>query len=249
MNPKGNFAFHTGYLFAIAAAANSTPRRVGTLQEVSFSFKSSNKELMGENMFAEAVGRADTKITGQAKAALFNADAFNDIFFNQTASTGHKKVAYDEAGTIASETVTVVNAANFAQDLGVATVTSGIQAPMKRMASAPAAGQYSVDESTGIYTFAAADDGKSVIISYVYKDTSAGKTISLVNMLAGEAPVFQALFFNKFQGKTVYLKLNAAVADSLDMGFKAGDFAVPGFSFSAQADANGNVGEYSQSNA
>src|SRR3569623_2331467 len=115
MNPKGNFAYHTGYLFAIAAAANSTPRRVGTLQEVAFSFKSSNKELMGENMFAEAVGRADTKITGQAKAAQINADAFNDIFFNQTASTGHKKVAYDEAGTIPSETQTELKAAKYTQ--------------------------------------------------------------------------------------------------------------------------------------
>jgi hypothetical protein len=247
MNPKGNYAFHTGYLFAIASALNSTPRRIATLQETQFSFKGSNKELMGENTFAEAVGRSDVKITGSAKTAKFSADAFNDIFFNQTAVVGHKKIAYDEAGAIATESYTATNGANFVQDLGVMDVTAGLQ--LKRVASAPATGQYAINEATGVYTFATVDEGHTITVTYVYADATAGKTIPLINMLAGEAPTFQALFFNKFQGKTVYLKLNAAVADSLDFGFKMGDFAIPGFSFMAQADANGNVGEYSQSDA
>lgn len=247
MNPKGNFAFHTGYLFAVASAANSTPRRIATLQEVSFSFKGTNKELMGENMFAEAVGRSDIKITGKAKTARFSADAFNDIFFNQAATAGHKKIANDETGTIASGSVTATHAADFIQDLGVINVTAGIQ--MKRVGSAPASGEYSVDESTGVYTFNAADNDDGVVYSYVYEDTTAGKTIPLINMLAGEAPTFQAIFFNKFQGGSVFLKLNAAVAENLDFGFKSGDFAMPDFGFMAQADANGKVGEYSQSNA
>lgn len=247
MIPKGNFAFHTGYLFAIAAAANSTPRRIATLQEVSFSFKGSNKELMGEMQFAEAMGRSDIKISGKAKTGKFSADAFNDIFFAQTAAAGHKKVAYDEPGSIASGAYTVTNGTNFVQDLGVADVATGNQ--LTRVASAPATGQYSVNESTGAYTFNVSDNGKAIIVSYVYKNTSAGKTISLVNSIASEAPTFQGIFFNKFQGEFIYLKLNACVSDSLDFGFKTGDFAMPDFSFSAQADSSGNVGEYSQSRA
>lgn len=247
MNPKGNFAFHTGYLFAVASAANSTPRRIATLQEVSFSFKGTNKELMGENMFAEAVGRSDIKITGKAKTARFSADAFNDIFFNQTATAGHKKIASDEGGTITVGAVTTSHAADFVQDLGVMNVATGLQ--MKRVASAPATGEYSVNEATGVYAFSTDDNGNAVVINYVYEDTTAGKTIPLINMLAGEAPTFQAIFFNKFQGGSVFLKLNAAVAENLDFGFKSGDFAMPDFGFMAQADANGKVGEYSQSNA
>lgn len=247
MNPKGNFAFHTGYLFGIAQGATPTPRRFATLQEVAFSFKGTNKELMGENQFAEAMGRSDIKITGSAKSAKFNADAFNDVFFNQTAAAGHKEVAYDEAGAVTSGAYTATNGANFVQDLGVMDVAAGTQ--MKRVASAPAAGEYALNDATGAYTFAAGDEGKAIIVSYVYKNTTAGKTISIANLLAGEAPSFQAIFFNKFQGKSIYLKLNAAVSDGLDFGFKQGDFAVPNFSFSATADDNGNVGEYSQSEA
>jgi hypothetical protein len=247
MNPKGNNAFHSGYLFAKSAGANPTPRRIATLQEVSFSFKGSNKDLMGEMQFAEAIGRADVKITGKAKTGKFNADAFNDIFFNQAAVVGHKKIAYDEPGVIAAGAYAAVNAAGFVEDLGIAFVSTGAQ--LKRVAAAPAVGQYSVDEATGAYTFHATDNDKAIIVSYVHEDGTAGKTIPLINTLAGEAPSFQALFFNKFQGETIYLKLNAAVAENLDFGFKNGDFAMPDFAFAAQADANGNVGEYSQSRA
>lgn len=247
MNPKGNFAFHTGYLYVIGSGATPTPRRIATLQEVSFSFKGSNKELMGENMFAEAVGRSDIKTTGKAKTAKFSADAFNDIFFNQEAKDGHQAVAYDEEGTVASNTYTVTKGADFVQDLGVGYKLTGIQ--LKRAASAPAVGEYTVNESTGQYTFNAADDDKDMLFSYVYQDDTGGKTIDLVNMLAGEAPTFQGIFFNRFQKGSVFLKLNACVAENLDMGFKSGDFAMPDFGFMAQADASGKLGVYSQSNA
>jgi len=54
MAGRGQIVFHSGALFAKNTAANSTPIRVATLQEVSFDFKASNKELFGENQFAEA---------------------------------------------------------------------------------------------------------------------------------------------------------------------------------------------------
>lgn len=247
MNPKGNFAFHTGYLFIVGAGALATPRRIGTLQEVSFSFKGTNKSLTGEMQFAEAVGRSDVKITGKAKTGKFSADAFNDIFFSQQVEAGHKAVVYDEERTIDNNTFTVAAGANIAQDLGVAYKLTGVQ--LTRVASSPAAGQYTVNMATGAYSFHESDEDKAVLVTYVRTVSDAGKTIPIVNMLAGEAPTFQGIFFNKFQGKSIYLKLNALVSDSLDFGFKSGDFAMPDFGFEAQADANGNVGEYSQSEA
>lgn len=244
MNPAGNTAFHTGYLFIKGSGAIATPRRIGTLQETSFSFKGSNKALMGENTFAEAIGRSDVSITGKAKNGKFNADAFNDIFFGQTPSAGHTAVAYDEKDTITTATVTLTNAATFVEDLGVAFVLTGIQ--LVRVATAPATGQYAVSAG-GDYTFAAADEAKEVLVSYSYQVASSGKTIEIVNQLAGEAPTFSAIFFNKFQGGTIYLKLNAVVSENLDLAFKSGDFAMPDFGFQAQADSSGNVGTYSQS--
>ncbi|MFH4180992.1 hypothetical protein WDA55_23325, partial [Acinetobacter baumannii] len=56
-------------------------------------------------------------------------------------------------------TPVVPNSGTFVKDLGV---TDAIAIPLKRVASAPATGQYSVDAATGAYTFAAADVGKTV---------------------------------------------------------------------------------------
>lgn len=245
MNPAGNTAFHTGYLF-VKSGLIATPRRIGTLQETSFSFKGSNKALMGENTFAEAIGRADVSISGKAKNGKFNADAFNDIFFGQAPAAGHTAVAYDEKHAIDTATIALTHEATFVEDLGVAFVLTGIQ--LKRVASAPITGQYTVNNA-GEYGFAVADDDKEVLVSYSYQDATSGKTIEIVNQLAGEAPTFSAIFFNRFQGGTIYLKLNAVVSENLDLAFKSGDFAMPDFGFQAQADANGNVGTYSQSKA
>ena len=63
--------------------------------------------------------------------------------------------------------------------------------------------------------------------------------------VALQVATFRAIFSQKFQGKTLTLTLNALVAESLAFGFKAEDFSMPDFSFAAQADGNGLVGELS----
>jgi hypothetical protein len=58
--------------------------------------------------------------------------------------------------------VVVTGAATFLRDRGV--TDAGV--PLTRVASSPATGEYSVDSLTGTYTFAAADTGDTVLISY-----------------------------------------------------------------------------------
>ena len=70
-------------------------------------------------------------------------------------------------------TITVANASGFVEDLGVAGLT--------RVSGVPAAGQYSVDELTGTYTFSAASEGSSVNITYRYEVDAADYTITLPN--------------------------------------------------------------------
>jgi len=249
MAGRGQIVFHSGALFVKSSGATPTPVRVATLQETSFDFKASNKDLFGENQFAEAIGRGNTKISGKAKMGRFNGKLMNDVFFKQPDANilnQAKLIVLDEAGTIASGSVTVTNGANFAEDLGVQYTASGN--PFKRVASAPAVGEYSVNETTGVYTFNATDNTQAVRISYLYKTTAAGAgTIKIDNQLAGEAPTFRAVFSQRFQSQTLTLILNALVAESLAFGFKAEDFAMPDFSFAAQVDSSGSVGELSQS--
>lgn len=72
-------------------------------------------------------------------------------------------------------TITVTHSAAFVEDLGV---TKG-GTPMVKVASAPAAGQYSV--AAGVYTFNAADHGAAVVISYRYLIDPADYTVTMPN--------------------------------------------------------------------
>ncbi len=247
MAGRGQISFHSGVLFAKGTGANPGSIRVATLQETSFDFKASNKELFGENQFAEAIGRGNVKISGKAKTGRFNGALMNQVFFQQPSSSllaQAKLLALDEAGTVATATVTVANAANFLEDLGVQNPATG--ETYTRVAATPAAKQYTVNEATGVYTFNASENATALGFSYLYKTTATGaKTLSINNQPAGEAPTFRAIFSQKFQGKTLTLTLNALVAESLAFGFKAEDFSMPDFAFAAQADALGVVGELS----
>lgn len=247
MAGRGQISFHSGALFAKGTGANPYSIRVATLQETSFDFKSSNKELTGENQFAEAIGRGSTKISGKAKSGRFNGRLMNEVFFKQPSTSilaQAKLIALDEAAVVATASATVANAANFLEDLGVQNATTG--EPYTRVGAAPAVKQYTVNEATGIYTFNATENGNNLLFSYLYKSSASGaSTLQILNQAAGEAPTFRAIFSQKFQGQTLTLTLNALVAESLGFGFKNEDFAMPDFAFSAQADTLGVVGELS----
>ena len=86
------------------------------------------------------------------------------------------------------------------------------------MTTPSAAGQYSVNLATGIYTFAAADAGAAVSISYLYT-ASGGKKLVLTNQFMGYTPVFKATFYTTKTTQNVpaglSLVLNACTATKL----------------------------------
>jgi len=245
MAGRGQISFHSGSLFAKDPSTNGTIQ-VATLQEVSFDFKSTNKELFGENQFAEAIGRGNSKISGKAKTGRFNGALLNTVFFAQPASsiaTQANLLGLAEAHVVASATVTATNGANFVEDLGISLADG---TPLKRVVTVAGADQYSVNETTGVYTVDASLNGSTLKMSYLYKTTATGAgTLTINNQPAGEAPTFRAIFCQKFQSKTLTLILNALVAESLGFGFKMEDFAMPDMAFAAQADTNGVVGSLS----
>jgi hypothetical protein len=132
----------------------------------------------------------------------------------------------------------VINEATFADDAGAVYAASGL--PLSKIASNPATGQYSV--ANGVYTFAAADEGKAVLLTYSYGIVSTGQKIAVVNnQLIGTTPTFQALFYTSFQGQAVTLQLNNCISNKLTFGTKLEDFVMPEFDFACFADTAGNV--------
>ena len=239
-------AFGSGNFYGISAAANSTPRKFATLQDVQFDLQFTTKQLYGQNQFAVDVRRAQAKFTGKAKFAQISGSMLNDLFFSQTATTGLLLSAVGEAGTVSATpfTVTVANSTTFDTDLGVVYGATG--APLTRVASAPAQGQYSV--ASGTYTFNAADTGAAVLVDYLYTAAAGGTKVALSNQAMGTTPTFMGVFSTTASGKNVTLKLNLCTSSKLSLQTKIEDYTIPELDFEVMADAANNIGTLSVAN-
>lgn len=233
--------FGSGALWGIKAGSNQTPARFGILQNCGVDFKANSKALYGTNQFPVAVARGAVSVTGKANLAQFTARFFNDIFFGSTsAATAATTIVVDnEAGTIPGTpyAITVSNSATWVTDLGVIYKATGL--PLTRVASGPAAGQYSV--SAGVYTFAAADTTLLVKISYTYT-ASSGATLTISNAAMGVAPTYKTVLSSPYNSQDMVITLNACVADGLSINTALEDFAKQDFSFSAFTDSSDVLG-------
>lgn len=239
--------YHTGTLMAKGSATNATPQAFGTLQNVSIDLSWTTKELYGQYNFAVAVGQGNCKITGKAASANIQARLFNDIFFNSTLSQGELAAAVREPGTVPGSvayTVTVANSSTFVEEWEVLNAATG--QPFTKVASSPAAGQYSV--SSGVFTFASADANAQVLISYSYTISASGQKLSLSQQLVGQAPIFSLLLAGGYAASGATLpgiKLYACTGTKLSLATKQNDFAIPNFEFMAFADVAGRVMDWS----
>ena len=236
-------AFGTGNFYGISSAANSTPRKFATMQDVQFDLQFTTKQLYGQNQVALDIRRGQAKFTGKAKFAQINGSMLNDLFFSQTATTGLLLSAVGEAGTVSATpfTVTVANVSTFDTDLGVVYAATGT--PLTRVASTPAQGQYSV--AAGVYTFNSADTGVAVLIDYLYTAATGGTKVALSNQSMGTTPTFMGVFSTTASGKNVTLKLNLCTSSKLSIQTKIEDYTIPELDFEVMADASNNIGTLS----
>jgi hypothetical protein len=230
------------------AIANPSPVNFGTLQEVSVDISFDTKMLYGSQQFAIDVGRGKGKISCKAKLASINGALFNSLFFGQTLVSGLVSDVFDTIGTVVPSTPftitpTVPNAGAWSVDLGV---RSGNGVPLTRVASAPTTGQYSV--AAGVYTFAAADTGLLMFISYQYTAASTvAKKGNISNLLMGAAPTFRADIFVPRQPKAMVWTFNQCISSKLSFATKQDDFIIPEMDFDVYADPNGNVASWALS--
>lgn len=244
--------FGVGKLIAVptnaadgSVIANPTPVVLGTMQDVSLDLSVEMKTLYGSKRYPIAVGQGKGKTEIKAKYAEIDGGILGSLFFGRTETAGIKAAVFDSAGTIPDTpgpyTLTVAPPASgsFVADLGVMNAATGEQ--LSRVASAPAAGQYSVS-GAGVYTFAAADHGKAVRISYEYSAASGGKVWTITNEVMGYTPSFTLLLQNGYHGKNMVVKLNRCVSGKLTLPLKNDDFAIYDFDAEAFADANGELG-------
>lgn len=233
-----------------AAVSNPTPIKLLDLQEGTIDFGAEQKMLYGQNSFPVAVGIGKRSVSIKVKPARVLAAGWNTLFFGQTLASG--LVAISTGGTASAipaspytVTVTPPSSGTYAADLGVIDWNGS---PMKRVASAPATGQYSVNTTTGAYTFAAADTLKNVYISFQYTATVTGaQKQTVVNQPMGYAPTFKADLQVAYLGKFLTMSLPQCVASKMSLGLKNEDFGVPEFEFAAFDNGAGSVLTWSTS--
>ena len=244
------FLFGAGKTFAIPltdmagnAIANPTPVRLAVQQSMSLDIDFDVKQLHGNNSFAVDVARGKGNMKGKISAPTINGNTWNGLFFGQTMTKGTMMALSDDVITTIAATVTVTppSAGTFIEDMGV-TDANGV--PMVRVASGPVTGQYSV--AGAVYTFAAADVGKTCYINFRYSFASAAANqISMTNTLMGSSPRVKLLMQAKYQGKSVTALLyQVQFAKMPIFSTKLDDYQIPDLEFSAMANAAGQVGEF-----
>lgn len=235
-------AFGPGVIVAQRTdVANATPVNIGYAQEFTMDFSATIKDLYGQNQYPLDAARGTVKVTGKIKAAVLSGIAWNTVFFGNSFTTGGIKWNYNEAATIPATPfqVTVVNTATFDKDLGVTYALSGL--PLTKVASAPATGQYAVSGS-GVYTFAAADTGLGVLITYT-STVVTGQQMNISNNLLGASPNFQLDYYTTRSGKAFVARFNQCQAAKIALAAKLEDFMMPEFDIQMFADSTGSLGK------
>lgn len=224
--------------------ANPKPVVLGTMQDISVDMSVELKKLRAARRYPLAVAQGAGEISIKAKYADFLGAIYGSLFAGKAATNAIKGVDVDKAFTIpatAPYTVTAApsNSGTFVADMGVISASGDIMTPV---ASAPAAGQYSVS-AAGVYTFAAADAGKSGTYGYEYSATSnTGQVFELTNDVMGPTPSFSLYLQQKFDGQTLVMKLNKCVSGKMNFPFKNDDFALYDFEAEALDDGTGSLG-------
>lgn len=227
----------------------STPFNVGLCNEFSVDASFDTDELYGQYQVPLLVGRTKMKVTGKVTPALVSGGALSTFLLGQsfTRGTQHNATTLTEdiPESPGAYTVTpaVPSAGTFLSDLGVVDLESN-QA-MQKVATTVAlvAGTYYVDETTGIYTFAAADAGKSISVSFAYSYTSAdSQTATWNNQLLGTTPTFRLDYKTVFDGQTFYVRLFKCTASKTSLGFKLDKFSMPEYDFSVMDNGQHQIG-------
>ncbi|HEY2393866.1 MAG TPA: hypothetical protein VGK22_22015 [Candidatus Angelobacter sp.] len=233
------FEFGSGTLWGFPVggntAANPTPKKFGTLQDVSLDISGDVKQLYGQKQFPEAVARGKCKITGKAKFASINGKQLNDLFFGQTMGSGMVQTSLDEVHTVTAGAATATSTP--ITDLGVIYQATGL--PLTKVASAPTVGQYSQSGST--YTFNTSDNTQVVLISYTFAAAGVGTQANITNQLMGFAPTIQVLLEQVYNNQQFGVLLYSAMASKLSFATKQEDFLIPEFDFECFANAAGKV--------
>lgn len=250
------YQFGVGYLLAKPRGGNAStpsgPVRFGTVQDIALDITQKLVKLMGQMKGPDDIAASDMEVKGKSGFGELDVNIWNALMFGDTVAAGITRAVIDEAAAIPTTPyqVTVVNAAHFIDDFGVRLASDGSY--LKVVPSSPATGQYSVNPATGIYTFAAADTGNNVLISYTWSDTTHGRTATFKNHLQGYGPEFSLLCTMPYESNLSPLndsgiELLRCKASKMSIPFKRDGYIISDFEFESFPDQTGTWWKFYES--
>lgn len=227
-----------------------TPLEFGALQGCDLDFSFTTKAIYGTDQFALFIARGEAKATLKAKSATMSGLLVSSIFWGISPTAGQTALAAAESHSVPATspyTVTIAppNSGTFAADEGVAYANGNM--PLTLVASSPSQGEYSVNPETGVYTFAAADEGVAILISYTYTCSTPGQKIAITNQELGTTPYFSGVFRGRDPRSGLFQTtvINRMTSSKLALSSKTSDYSIPEFDAEVMDDGTGNIGTMS----
>ena len=257
------FQFGIGGMFANPVGGNlgtpSFPQRFGTIQNVDVEFTQKLVALRGQYKGPDDVAPSDMDVKGKGAFAALEVEIYNTLFFADTISAGIKTIPITQGvdgephsipATPGPYTVTTTHTTLIA-DLGVRYAATG--GYLEATTGVPTQGQYSVVLSTGVYTFASADQGAAIIIAYAYAitpgtgtpGTNYQRTLAVNNHIQGYGPIFELWLMQPYQGANG-LHLFACRSSKMSAPHKRDNYVISDFEFESYPNAAGNWFEWFQ---
>jgi hypothetical protein len=225
-----------------------TPIRIGLVQSLGYEVDLKLKPAYGPAIFPVAFGAGQGSVKLKIKMLSISGWAINAMLYGQAVAPAQGyQILYNQPYTIPASTPYTIVIAAAKQDLGVFyqvqnVYPSGVYSQqLMPVASAPAIAQYSFAPATGTYTFAAADTGKQLVITYATQPTTPYYyRWSLGNPIQSSPPTFQIQFTPFFNGQSNLITLPACNAEKFSLPTKQGDWVE--YEVDAQAFSIGDNG-------
>lgn len=237
-NTNQDFLFGIGDVFLRGNGSGAiTPKKVGTLQDLSLNFAGDTATLQTDSRFPVAIAAISMTVTGSFTIGSLQAGMMAEFLFDADKSEG-SFIFNENKVTLPSDTPTYT-ATSFFEDLGVVYANGVI---LDNVLSSPKEGEYMYDAETGTYTFNAADGGKSVIVRYNSKSVTEGTLYTLTNKKMGSSKSFKLETISYYNGVRTGFILNNCIMTSVDLSKSNTDFAKPAINFSASVDEQDILG-------
>ena len=213
----------------------------GLIKSGKVSFKQKMEFESGAMQMAMYAATLETEITGEVTFKALDIALLKAVGLAQlSGGSGLSTIAVLADPKTVAASVTLTGSVDILSILDRTTGTF-----FKKVASAPTAGQYSF--TAGAVTFAAADVGKSVAISWMKASATENNKLILSNAIQQQSQYFGIQGVGTFDGKQAHYNFPRVVATDLPDPFGSGDkFADRKLAWKACADPiTGAVGEIS----